>query len=106
MRIEAYASFLLAIVYGLMLLIRLVYGWRANHQGGKAVRRREPGWSPILMTFLMVLSHAVLLLAVLWQEALRAAAVPLPVGWRWAGGVLGLCMDALFVWVHQALGQN
>ena len=106
MHIETPSSYLLASVYGLMILIRLVYGWRANRRGGKAVRRKEPGWSPILMTGLMILSNGALLLAIFWPETLQAAAVPLPDGWRWFGWVLGLCMDALFVWIHQALGQN
>ena len=106
MHIETLFSYLLAIVYGLMMVIRLIYGWQANRQGGKAVRRKEPGWSPVLMSILMVLSNSVLLVAIFWPTALRPAAVPVAEGWRWLGLVLGLSMDALFVWIHQTLGQN
>ena len=106
MHIETLSSYLLVIIYGLMLLIRLLYGLLANRRGGKAILRKEPGWSPILMTSLMILSNGILLLAIAWPETLQATAVPLPEGWRWLGLALGLCMDALFMWVHQALGQN
>ncbi len=41
MTIEPYDHLFLAGVYGLMLVIRLIYGWQANRQGGKAVRRRD-----------------------------------------------------------------
>ena len=103
---EVLSSYLMTIVYGLMILIRLVYGWQANRQVGKAVRRKEPGWSLVLMSVLMVLSNGVLLLAIFWPEALHAAAIPESEGWRWLGLVLGLCMDALFVWIHHMLGRN
>lgn len=106
MNIEQDNRLFLAGVYGLMLSIRLVYGWQANRQGGKAVSRREPGWSPILMGILMVLSNGVLLLAVLWPSAVSWASIPLPNIWRWLGLALGLAMDGLFWWIHQALGHN
>jgi protein-S-isoprenylcysteine O-methyltransferase Ste14 len=106
MDIEQYYRYYLAGVYGLMLIIRLIYGSQANRQGGKPVSRREPGWSPILMGLLMVLSNGVLLLAIFWPEALHAAAIPASEGWRWLGLVLGLCMDALFFWIHHMLGRN
>lgn len=106
MNTEVLSSYLLAIVYGLMMVIRLIYGWQANLQGGKTVCRKEPGWSPVLMSVLMVLSNGVLLLAIFWPVALLASAIPISEGWRWLGFVLGLCMDALFVWIHHMLGQN
>lgn len=106
MRIDAYTPFLLAVVYGLMLIIRLVYGWQAQRRGGKTTRRQEPSWSPILMGILMVLSNAILVVAILWPEALKATAISLPEGWHWLGLVLSLAMDGLFLWIHQALGNN
>lgn len=106
MNTDPLSSYLLTIVYGCMMVIRLIYGWQVNRQGGKAVRRKEPGWSPILMSILMVLSNGVLILAIFWPEVLRTAAIPVSEGWRWLGFVLGMCMDTLFVWGHQTLGQN
>lgn len=106
MNIELDQRLLLAIINGLMMIIRLLYGWQANRMGGKAVRRKEPGWSPILMGIFMVLSNGFLLIAIVWPAVLVWAAVPLPDAWRWLGLVLGLAMDALFWWIHQALGQN
>jgi len=106
MTIEPYDHLFLAGVYGLMLVIRLIYGWQANRKGGKAVRRREPGWSPVLMGILMVLSNGVLLLDILWPRALKATSIALPEGWRWMGLVICIGMDGLFWWIHQALGQN
>lgn len=106
MNIELDQRLILAIIYELMMIIRLLYGWQANRMGGKAVRRKEPGWSPILMGIFMVLSNGFLLIAIVWPAVLVWAAVPLPDAWRWLGLVLGLAMDALFWWIHQALGQN
>jgi protein-S-isoprenylcysteine O-methyltransferase Ste14 len=106
MNIETYSPHFIAVIYGLMVVIRLIYGSLANRKGGKAVRRKEPGWSPILISILMILANGALLLAILWPELLRSTDVPLSAGWRWLGLVLGLGMDALFIWIHQALGQN
>jgi protein-S-isoprenylcysteine O-methyltransferase Ste14 len=87
-------------------MIRLVYGGQANHQGGNVVHRREPGWSPILMGVLMVLSNSVLLVEIIWPQIVNLFSIPLTAGWRWLG--LGICvaMDLLFWRVHQTLGKN
>ena len=106
MDIETNYPFLLAVIYGWMLLLRLVYAWQAHHKGGKAVDRKEPGWSPILMGTLMVLTNGILFIVIFFPMALQWASIILPEGWRWLGFVIGLAMDGLFWWIHQALGQN
>ena len=106
MNIEQDQHLFLAGIYGFMLIIRLVYGWQANHQSGKAVRRREPGWSPVLMGILLVLTNSALLVEIFWPQTLSSFAIPLTAGWRWCGLVICIGMDLLFWWVHHVLGKN
>lgn len=75
MDIEQYYHYYIAGVYGLMLIIRLIYGWQVNRQGGKPVSRREPGWSPILMGILMFLSNGIVLVDILWSSAIKATSI-------------------------------
>lgn len=106
MAIEQYYRYYIAGVYGLMLIIRLVYGWQANRQGGRPLSRREPGWSPILMGILMALSNGIVLVDILWPSAIKATSIALPEGWRWLGLTICIGMDGLFWWIHQTLGKN
>lgn len=96
----------LALISGLLTLIRLFYGWRACQRGGKVIARRASLGS---IAVLYLLGGAAALSSTLYIVApkrLRWAALPLPAWAHWLGIGLGSGTVLLFGWVHRTLGAN
>jgi protein-S-isoprenylcysteine O-methyltransferase Ste14 len=96
----------LALVSGLLTVIRLFYGWRAHQRGGKVIARRA-SWGRTAVLYLLggAAAHASIMYIVA-PNRLRWAALPLPAWARWLGISLGGVTVLLFGWVHHTLGAN
>lgn len=96
----------LALVSGLLTVIRLFYGWRARQRGGKVIARRA-SWGRTAVLYL--LGGAAALASIMYIVApkrLGWAALRLPAWARWLGIGLGGVTVHLFGWVHHTLGAN
>ena len=96
----------LALVSGLLTIIRLYSGWQARRLGGKVIARRAGrGWTALLW----LLGGSAALTSALYVVAptrIQWAALRLPAWARWAGVGLGGVTVLLFGWVHHTLGVN
>lgn len=96
----------LAAVSAALALIRFYYGGRAAQAGGRVLFRRAGRVRTALVWAFGGLAAAASATWVLFPNGLAWAALPLPIGLRWAGVGLGLVTIMLFFWIHRTLGDN
>lgn len=102
---EIVFKIILIAVYTAFSIIRIQYQVRAQKAGFKTVIEESKRYSVFLSLFICyeVLTLFVYLLV---PYLLDWANLPFPLWVRWLGLVLALASLAMFVWVHQHLGNN
>jgi len=95
---------LAALLIGIVM-IRTYYRRLAGKTEGK-VTKIEGGWNLAFRIVIGLTGISVLLVQIIYPEALALAHLDLPTGARWLGAGLGASGLALLLWVHQALREN
>ena len=99
--------FRLILLAGFFLFMPIGIYHRLKARTGEKLDRRQEGLFILITLRLVGLAGVTGLIAYLINPACMAwAAVPLPVGLRWAGVGLALSGGLLIVWMFRTLGRN
>jgi protein-S-isoprenylcysteine O-methyltransferase Ste14 len=86
--------------------VRLYYHRKAETFRGNGLLQSEGKLLAVTRLLLALPWLVVILIYMIYPQALAWAALPLPLAWRWFGVGLGIFGLGLLVWVHRALSTN
>jgi protein-S-isoprenylcysteine O-methyltransferase Ste14 len=102
---ETVFKIILIVVYTVFSIIRIQYQVRAQRAGFKTVIEESKRYS-VFLSLLICYEVLILFIYLLGPHLLYWANLPFPMWVRWLGLVLALASLAMFIWVHQHLGNN
>lgn len=102
---DAIFKIILILVYSAFSIIRIQYQRHAYKAGYKTVIEESKKYS-IFLSLLICYEVLTLFIFLLGPHLLNWASLPLQAWVRWLGLLLALTALALFIWVHQHLGNN